>query len=369
MKRRRAIGSVWLRLLVGGLLLIWIFHTIFVLEGRQTWERLGNSWISLSIGQQWEIAWSFGSKELWHTIRHVNLAALSLSFVFMGMTIVLGMIRWRNVLTAQGLNLSASRTAEISLVAHFFNSFLLGSTGGDLLKAYYAARETRHKKTEAVMTVLIDRLVGLFAMLLFACLMMVPNFSLLIANRALAAPAISVILMFGACAIIVGLALWGGLSRRWPQSRAWLRRLPKGELAERALDAARKLGKAPGLFVRMVGLSMVLNLFCVLQVLALASGLDIHIPLIAWLVLVPIIVCLSALPIAPSGLGVRENLYVLMLAATGYGVEAKAALSLSLLAFAGSLCWSVIGGCVYVCRRERDRVYDVRNSKELPEDS
>jgi hypothetical protein len=46
--------------------------------------------------------------------------------------------------------------AEISLVAHFFNSFLLGSTGGDLMKAYYAARETHHKKTEAVMTVFAD---------------------------------------------------------------------------------------------------------------------------------------------------------------------------------------------------------------------
>lgn len=277
----------------------------------------------------------------------------------MGMTVGLGVVRWKIVLAAQGLNLSLARTAEISLVAHFFNSFLLGSTGGDLLKAYYAARETHHKKTEAVMTVLIDRLVGLFSMLLFACLMMVPNFSLLTANRSLAAPAVSIILMFGACGTVVCLALWGGLSRRWPQGRAWLRKLPKGELAERALDAAHRLGEVPGLFVRMVGISMVLNLFCVFQILALAWGLDIQLPLMAWLVVVPIIVCLSALPIAPSGLGVRENLYVLMLAAIGNGVEAKAALSLSLLAFAGSLCWSVIGGIVYVCRRERDHVYEI----------
>ena len=41
---------------------------------------------------------------------------------------------------------------------------LLGSTGGDLLKAYYAARESHHKKTEAVVTVFVDRLIGLFSM-------------------------------------------------------------------------------------------------------------------------------------------------------------------------------------------------------------
>ena len=42
-------------------------------------------------------------------------------------------------------------------------------------EAYYAARETHHKKTEAVVTVFVDRLIGLWAMLLFASLMILPN--------------------------------------------------------------------------------------------------------------------------------------------------------------------------------------------------
>ena len=117
----------------------------------------------------------------------VDGRALALSLVFMGLTIALGVLRWRMVLRVHGLDLSLGRAAEISLVAHFFNSFLLGSTGGDLLKAYYAARETHHKKTEAVVTVIVDRLLGLFAMLLFGCLMMVPNLALLRAHKRLAA--------------------------------------------------------------------------------------------------------------------------------------------------------------------------------------
>ena len=36
------------------------------------------------------------------------------------------------------------------------------------MKAYYAARETHHKKTEAVLTVFVDRVIGLWSMLLFA---------------------------------------------------------------------------------------------------------------------------------------------------------------------------------------------------------
>lgn len=369
MKSRRAIGGVGMRLLVGGFLFVWILHTIFILEGRQTWEQDGNSWSSLSFFSQWVVAWSYGPPELWGTIRKVNLTALALSLIFMGMTILLGMIRWQIVLRAQGLKLSRTRTVEISLVAHFFNSFLLGSTGGDLLKAYYAARETQHKKAEAVMTVLIDRLVGLFSMLLFACLMMIPNYGVLSGNRAITAAAVSVVAMFGGCTIVVGLSFWGGLSRRWPGCRDWLRKLPKGDIAERALEAARKLGKTPVFFLRTIGISMVLNAFCVLQILTLAWGLNVHVPIMSWLVIVPIIVCLSALPIAPSGLGVRENLYVLMLGAGGAAVEAKAALSLSLLAFAGSLVWSVIGGIVYIGKRERDRLSEIANAQEVQGDS
>src|SRR6185503_19984603 len=107
----------------------------------------------------------------------------ALSVLPMGLTIVLGIWRWRMVLAVHGLNLPWGRATEISFVAHFFNSFLLGSTGGDLMKAYYAARETHHRKTEAAVTLFVDRLIGLWAMLLFAAVMVVPNAKQLTRSR------------------------------------------------------------------------------------------------------------------------------------------------------------------------------------------
>jgi uncharacterized protein (TIRG00374 family) len=100
---------------------------------------------------------------------------LILSFILMGATIMTGVIRWQTVLKVHGLDMPLQRTTQISLIAHFFNSFLLGSVGGDVLKAYYVARETHHKKTEAVVTVLVDRIIGMFSLLLFACVMLPPN--------------------------------------------------------------------------------------------------------------------------------------------------------------------------------------------------
>lgn len=367
MHKRRAIGRLGWRLGIGVLLLGWIFHSIFLLEGRRAWEHRGFSWEELSRFQQWHVGWSYGPLELWHTLTLVSGSGMLLSILFMGLTIFVGMVRWRFVLSAQGLNLSLGRTAEISLVAHFFNSFLLGSSGGDLLKAYYAARETHHKKTEAVTTVLVDRLVGLFAMLVFAGLMMLPNLDLLSRHPSLAALAWFIVLMMAGCAGVLTLSFWGGLSRSWPTARLWLRKLPRGDLAERALDTARQFGKRPLFLLRMFVLSMILNVFCVLQIWALAWGMDLSVSLTALFVIVPIIVCVSALPITPSGLGVRENLYVMMLGVKEINVEATAALSLSLLAYAGFLLWSIIGGIVYLMRKSRDHLDEIAKGESLPE--
>ncbi len=368
MRGRATIWKTGWRVGVGGLLLLWIFHAIFMAEGRRLAPISGLDWAHASRAEQWGFAWTFGPQELGHTIMLVDRWPLVLSLVCMGMTILLGLLRWRMVLRVHGLDLSFWRTTEISLVAHFFNSFLLGSTGGDLLKAYYAARETHHKKTEAVMTVLVDRLVGLLAMLLFACVMMLPNFGLLARHGRLAALSWIIVAMMAACGGVVVLSFWGGLSRRVPGARSWFKRLPKGELLERALEACRQFGRERFFLTRMLAISMVLNVFCVLQIMVLAWGLHVHIAALALFVIVPVIVCISALPITPSGIGVRENLYVLMLAVPEINVDPTKALSISLLAYAGSLAWSLVGGVVYVTRRDRDHLVQVTHPSPVAEE-
>jgi glycosyltransferase 2 family protein len=159
--------------------------------------------------------------------------------------------------------------------------------------------------------------------------------------------------------VVVMIAFWGGVSRAWTGARTWLRRLPKGEWWERSLDSCRQFGREPRFVSRTLGLSMVLNAICVLQVLVLSWGQSLPISPVALFVIVPIIICISAIPITPNGLGVRENLFVFMLTDPTIGVPATTALSLSLLAYAGSLCWSVIGGVVYMTFKERHHLKGV----------
>jgi uncharacterized protein (TIRG00374 family) len=342
-----------LRIGICALLLLGVFHSIFLHEGSLAYERLGRDWHDLSRAQQWRAAWQFGPAELGRTLCLIRPLEAVGSVAFMGATLLLGALRWHGVLRAQGIPLSLARSTQISFIAHFFNSFLLGSTGGDLLKAYYAARETHHRKPEAVVAVVVDRLLGLVSMLLFAVVFMLPNRAFLAAHPRLAALALVVLAMFTAGVGLSGLFFHGGLRRRWPRAREWVRHLPRAELLERSLDASRRFGRNRRALARAVGLSMLVNLMCVLQIWALARGLDLEIPPLLLAMIVPTIICLAALPITPNGLGVRENVYVWMLAVPEIAVPPTRALALSLLAYAGSLVWSVAGGLVYLAFRDR----------------
>jgi uncharacterized protein (TIRG00374 family) len=340
-------------------LLVWIGHAIFSSEAESAVRATGEDWLALGWQEQWRAAWTIGPQQLWRTLTLVRFEALALSLVFMGTTLFLGVWRWRMVLRVQGLELPFGRALEISLIAQFFNAFLLGSTGGDLMKAYVTARETHHKKTQAVVTVLADRLIGLFAMLLFAGVMMLANLHFLLEHRELSVVVWVVVAMLGGCGMFLVLAFWGGVSRAVPSARAWLRRLPKADLIEQAIEAFRHFGRDPAFLVRAFGVSVLLNLACVFQLMALGAGLGIEVPWLVWFVIVPTIICISALPITPSGLGVRENLYVLTLAGAGLQVPATQALAVSLLAYFGFLVWSLIGGVVYLSVRERRHLDEV----------
>jgi uncharacterized membrane protein YbhN (UPF0104 family) len=308
-----------------------------------------------------------GPGELVEKLSTVRPSAFVASVFVVGGILMVGVARWRIALRVQGLNLPWGRALEISFVAHFFNSFLLGSTGGDVMKAYYAARETHHKKAEAVLTVLVDRVIGLWSMLLFASLMIPFNLDRIAGQPWLRLPALLMVIATAAGSVVLFLAFRGGVSRQWTGARAWLRRLPKGEWVERLLDSCRLYGRDHGFVPKALGLSMVLNALCVVQFIILARGMGLKVPPIAFGFIVPTVICFSALPITPSGIGVRENLYVQMLAVGSLAVPPSLALALSLLAFAGSVIWSLVGGVVYLTLKDRHHLREVEIAAEKQE--
>ncbi|MBL9126385.1 MAG: flippase-like domain-containing protein [Verrucomicrobiales bacterium] len=336
-------------------LMAWAFHAIFHDQCRVLLDLQGVDLDAMPRWDRWMTVWRLGPAELGRTLVGVRPGWLAASIGLWGVTIVVGALRWLWILRSQGLDPGFRRTLEISLVAHFFNSFLLGSAGGDVLKAYYAARVTRHRKTEAVTTVLLDRILGLFTMLGFAAAFIVPNLDLIRLHGQTQLLAVVVLGMFAAAGLVLWLSLRGGVSGLFPSARDWVARLPMGAALGRGIDAGRSLGRHPGLVVRTVIGSTVLTFVCVLQLLTLVWGYGLDVAWMPLFFVVPAVICISALPLTPNGLGVRDNLYMYLLSLPQIGVSAGTAVAISLVAYACSLVWSALGGVLYLfMRREAD---------------
>lgn len=336
---------------MAGLLLAWAFHAIFHDQSRSILAAEGVVLDAMPRWERWATVWRLGPMELGRTLLAVQPGWLLTSVSLWGLTIVLGAWRWWLVLRSQGLDPGFRRTLEISFIAHFFNSFLLGSTGGDLLKAYYAARVTHHLKTEAVTSVLIDRVLGLFTMLAFATCLLLPNLGMVLAHPRMVLLGAVVLGTTVAAGGVLLVSLRGGVSQVLPNARHWLRRLPRASTLERALEACRVLGRARGVLGRSLILSVILTGVCVFQLLTLVWGYGLEVPWTPVFLVVPAVICVSALPLTPNGLGVRDNLYLYLLSLPEIGISAGTAVAISLVAYAGSLVWSALGGVLYVFRR------------------
>jgi uncharacterized protein (TIRG00374 family) len=82
--------------------------------------------------------------------------------------IIMCTLRWRLILKSHGINITVRRALNLYFIGQFFNAFMLGAVGGDLVKAVIVTKEFPDKKTVAVTTIFIDRLIGLLSLVLLA---------------------------------------------------------------------------------------------------------------------------------------------------------------------------------------------------------
>ena len=81
---------------------------------------------------------------------------------------VANIVRWQILMRVQGMYMSWRRAIMLFFVGLFFNLFMPGYTGGDFARLYYLMREFPDKKKESILTVVMDRLIGMAALVLTA---------------------------------------------------------------------------------------------------------------------------------------------------------------------------------------------------------
>jgi len=257
-----------------------------------------------------------------------------------------GMIRWSIILDAQGLEMSAKRCFSVYFIGQFFNSFMFGSTGGDLIRAFYAAKETHHKKTEAVATVFIDRMIGLIALYLIAAIMLTVRVKFFLSQWETHLPALIMIGMI--LATMVALIVVFNINRfaNWPLVDRIKRHPTLGRTIKRVLISIYLYRRRTGVLIRTSLLSLLIQALTVTQCYCIGRCFQINIGVVDYLTVIPIIISIAAIPITPGGLGIREGLAVTLLGAMG--VNSAQSLPLSLMIFFISVAWSLVGGVIFM---------------------
>src|ERR1039458_3566421 len=170
-RMKKKLGGL-VRVLISVGILAYLFNGIFHKEALDYFAARNIDPDALSWVERARIVWSVGPQALWHEFQKIDPLWFTASVLAAVMPAILGIIRWRWILHVQGLDVKFFRLFSISFIGMFFNAFMLGSTGGDVIKAWYVAHETHHKKAEAVATVIVDRLIGLLALFVIALVMM-----------------------------------------------------------------------------------------------------------------------------------------------------------------------------------------------------
>ncbi|MHC4345924.1 MAG: lysylphosphatidylglycerol synthase transmembrane domain-containing protein [Planctomycetota bacterium] len=76
-------------------------------------------------------------------------------------------LRWWLLLRAQTIVIRPAAAVRLYFLGWFYNNFMPSSVGGDLIRAWYVTRHT-DKKLEAVLSVFVDRAIGLLTTLIIA---------------------------------------------------------------------------------------------------------------------------------------------------------------------------------------------------------
>jgi len=242
---------------------------------------------------------------------------LGLAFLIYNVCMLLTANRWRMLLVAQGLPARRIECIGMAYTGAFFSCFLPGATGGDVVKAYYVARDS-DKKAEAVTTVFFDRFFGLYCMVGFACVATLVSAGRLWSYGGEAAlfgltqaQFLVVLVLSVFVAATVGLAVL--LSPYWRRlTHLLLDRLRGfGLLLKRVYEAIYLYRGHKRVLVKFVAYSVIshalisLSMYCVGRAVGdpIACG---GTRAFYYLLLIPLGLVINGLPITPAGLGAFE---------------------------------------------------------------
>jgi uncharacterized protein (TIRG00374 family) len=269
---------------------------------------------------------------------------LALTVFLFAVQVFLGNLRWRVVLHAIiDLRLSFWRTLRILYIGFFFNQALPSSVGGDAVRMALAHRAGM-PLGQAIGGVFLERVANILALVMVvvgATPFFVPHIP---ADQQMWVWAGSITAFI---ASLLGIVFLISLKKLPEKLHKW--RFVRGLIG--LAGDTKRVFLIPRHALRALFWSIVGFLNITFAVFILAKGLQLSITFVDCLVIVPVVLLLTTLPISIAGWGIREGA---MVAGLGLiGIPSEGALVLSLLLGFVSLAVCLPGGIVWMMSSEK----------------
>jgi len=257
-------------------------------------------------------------------VRQAKAAYLLWALLLLPVSYLITSRRWHMLLGAQDIHMTQGRSFVLNMVGAFYNSFMPGSTGGDLAKAYYAARHTTHR-VRAVLSVIIDRILGLVALIVLGGVMATLQWHIPTCRH-----------VAYVCALLIGLMSTGLFIFYHPHMRRrsgleWLlRHLPMQRQVHHAIEAMELYGRRPWIVIAAVVMTFPVHMTSIVSATFAGKAFGLPLSAMYYWAIIPVITLVGAIPISPQGVGVMEPLTVLLTAPQGATVGQALALVMAI---------------------------------------
>ena len=237
------------------------------------------------------------------THKHPKPAWLLAGFACYGVVELLAAYRWFILLRVQEVHLPPWRVGALLMLGIFFNMFMPGGTGGDVLKVFFLLKEIPKKKAEGLLAVLMDRLIGLMALIMISAVIVGIRYDWLRTDPVSRNLTWALLLILAASlgGIVFSFMISGfGLAHKLPA---------KMPMRDKLIDLARAYNayaRAWPSSLAALFASFFVHLSSFSLYLCAAKALSLDIRMWDLLTVMPIILTLAAMPISVGGTGMRR---------------------------------------------------------------
>ncbi len=299
--------------------------------------------IALSITLLSYLIWRAGPGEVLKTLTNISWAWYLPAFFLFLVNLIIRAYRWYILLKTLNERSSFLYLVYLYFVGFFANNFIPSGFGGDVIKVV-SLRRTYGRGTEALSSVVMDRVTGLLGSALIA-------FAALIWNAISHTTNIELPWGLWAAIFIISFGMPAAFATvRWVKPIKWLtvhfpkvQRIPKFNKVEELAGTVQRYPLAA------IGRSLLISLpFTIILIIIqylIAKALDVHLPIAVFSLFVPIISILNLLPISFNGLGVREGVYQFLF--VPIGVPSTSAVAMSLAFYFVRFTTGLVGGVLY----------------------